>query len=42
MVPDDKRIAYDQDAFVIPVLFAGNLCMSNAQLQGVLFQGTAP
>ena len=40
MVPDDKRLAYDQDSFVIPVLFAGNLTMSNASLQGVLFQGT--
>lgn len=40
MVPDDKRLAYNQDAFVIPVLFAGNLTMSNASLQGTLWQGT--
>lgn len=38
MVPDDKRLAYDQDSFVIPVLFAGNLTMSNGSLQGVLWQ----
>ena len=40
MVPDDKRLAYDYDAFVIPILFAGNLTMSNAMLQGVLFDST--
>lgn len=40
MVPDDKRLAYDGDAFVIPVLWAGNLTMSNASLQGVLWDST--
>lgn len=40
MVPDDKRLAYDQDAFVIPLLFAGNLTMSNAFVQGCLWQGS--
>ena len=40
MVPDDKRLAYDYDAFVIPILFAGNLTMSNASLQGVLWDST--
>lgn len=40
MVADTKRIAYNQDAFVVPILFAGNLTMSNASLQGVLWQGS--
>lgn len=40
MVADTKRIAYNQDAFVVPILFAGNLTMSNAERQGVLWQGS--
>lgn len=39
MVADTKRITYDADSFIVPILFAGNLTMSNASLQGVLFQG---
>lgn len=33
---DETRMGYNQDAKVIPVLWAGNLTMSNASLQGVL------
>jgi hypothetical protein len=33
----DKREPVNQDAFVVPLLFAGNLTMSNASLQGVIF-----
>ena len=36
MVPMDERMAVAQDATVVPLLFAGNLTMSNASLQGVL------
>lgn len=36
MVPMDERMAVNQDATVVPLLFAGNLTMSNASLQGVL------
>jgi hypothetical protein len=34
----EKRNAVNQDAFVVPIVFAGNLTMSNASLQGVLFK----
>ena len=37
MVPLDKRDSINQDAMVIPVVFAGNLTMSNASLQGVIY-----
>lgn len=33
----EKREPVNQDAFVVPLLFAGNLTMSNASLQGVLY-----
>jgi len=36
MVPMDERMSVNQDATVIPLLWAGNLTMSNASLQGVL------
>jgi len=36
MVPMDEMMAVNQDATVIPLLWAGNLTMSNASLQGVL------
>ena len=39
MVADTKRITHDKDSFIVPILFAGNLTMGNASLQGVLFQG---
>lgn len=38
MVVDEKRVSLDQDAFVIPVLFAGNLTGSNFRMQGVLWK----
>lgn len=38
MVPLDKRDSLNQDATVRPIVFAGNMTLSNAQLQGVLFQ----
>ena len=34
----ERRNAVNQDAFVVPIVFAGNLTMSNASLQGVLFK----
>lgn len=37
MIPLDRRNSLNQDAFVVPVVFAGNLTMSNASLQGVIF-----
>jgi hypothetical protein len=37
MVPLDRRNSLNQDAFVVPVVFAGNLTMSNAARQGVIF-----
>jgi hypothetical protein len=40
MVPDDKRLAYEADAITVPLLFAGNMTMSNAQLQGVFIDTT--
>lgn len=36
MVPMDERMSLNQDATVVPLLWAGNLTMSNASLQGVL------
>lgn len=37
-VPLEKRESYNQDAYNVPIVFAGNLTMSNASLQGVLFK----
>jgi len=37
-VPLEQRDSVNQDAFVVPIVFAGNLTMSNASLQGVLFK----
>lgn len=34
----DRRDSVNQDAFVVPIVFAGNLTMSNASLQGVYFK----
>lgn len=36
MVPMDQKVALNQDATVVPLLWAGNLTMSNASVQGVL------
>jgi hypothetical protein len=36
MVPMDEKMSLAQDATVVPLLWAGNLTMSNAGLQGVL------
>lgn len=36
MVPLTRRDSGNQDAFVIPLVFAGNLTMSNANRQGVI------
>jgi hypothetical protein len=36
MVPMEERLSLNQDATVVPILWAGNLTMSNAGLQGVL------
>jgi hypothetical protein len=36
MVPMEEKMSITQDATVVPLLFAGNLTMSNASLQGVL------
>lgn len=40
MIPDDKRLAYDADAFIVPLLWAGNLCASNLSLQGILWDAS--
>ena len=37
MVPLDEVNAINQDASVLPIVFAGNLTMSNAALQGVVY-----
>lgn len=37
-VPLERREAVNQDAFVVPIVFAGNLTMSNASLQGILWK----
>ncbi len=36
-VPLEQRNAINQDAYVVPIVFAGNLTMSNASLQGVYY-----
>ena len=36
MVPLDRRNSINQDSWVVPIVFAGNLTMSNASVQGVL------
>lgn len=36
-VPFDQRQPVNQDALVVPILFAGNLCCSNRFLQGVVY-----
>jgi len=36
MVPMDEKMSLNQDATVVPILWAGNLTMSNAGLQGVI------
>jgi len=36
-VPLERRDSVNQDAYVVPIVFAGNLTMSNASLQGVIF-----
>jgi hypothetical protein len=35
--PDERRTSINQDAFVMPILWAGNLTVSNRSLQGVLY-----
>lgn len=39
MVPLDVRASINQDATVQLIIWMGNMTMSNAQLQGVLYQG---
>lgn len=36
-VPMDKKASVNQDAFVVPLVWAGNLTTSNASLQGVVW-----
>lgn len=36
-VPMDKKSSVNQDAMVVPLIWAGNLTMSNAALQGVIY-----
>tara|TARA_Y100001968_G_C19417406_1_gene749743 strand:- start:1241 stop:2218 length:978 start_codon:yes stop_codon:yes gene_type:complete len=36
-VPFERRQPVNQDALVVPILFAGNLCCSNRFLQGVVY-----
>lgn len=36
MVPLERRDSLNQDSYVVPIVFAGNLTMSNASLQGVI------
>ena len=36
-VPFERREPVNQDALVVPILFAGNLCCSNRSLQGIVF-----
>jgi len=38
ITPQDSRTPVNQDAMVIPVLWAGNMRLSNASLQGVIFE----
>ena len=35
MEPIDERNSFNQDAMVVPIIFQGNMTMSNAMLQGV-------
>jgi len=37
MTVQDDKVSFNQDAVAIPVLFMGNLCVSNRARQGVLF-----
>jgi hypothetical protein len=37
MVPLERRDSINQDAFVVPLVFAGNLTCSNRSLQGIVF-----
>lgn len=37
MVPLENKVSVNQDAMVVPLVFAGNMTVSNADLQGVLF-----
>ena len=37
MTVQDDKMSFNQDAVAIPVLFMGNLCVSNRARQGVLF-----
>lgn len=37
MVPLERRDSLNQDAFVVPLIFAGNLTCSNRSLQGVVY-----
>jgi len=36
-VPFERRQPVNQDALVVPILFAGNICVSNRSLQGVVY-----
>jgi hypothetical protein len=36
MIPLERRESINQDAVVVPLIFMGNLTMSNASLQGVI------
>ena len=36
-VPQDKKGSVNQDAFVVPLVWAGNLTCSNAARQGVIW-----
>ena len=36
-VPMDRKSSVNQDAFVVPLVWAGNLTMSNAAVQGVIW-----
>jgi hypothetical protein len=36
MVPLENKMSVNQDATVVPMVFAGNLTMSNADVQGVM------
>ena len=36
MTPNDAKESVNQDGFVIPILWMGNMCLTNASLQGVI------
>jgi len=36
MVPLENKTSINQDAMVVPLIWAGNMCMSNAALQGLI------